>query len=207
MRAHRITSSLTNPWSCHCPPICRKAMLKSSSSSQRRSPTPAPFPPCVNSTTGSINSRPALAARRKWAARSKKNALSGIEHAASPSRCLRGDLLRRAPSDTLPTRESRSPGAKTSRPYSDLTRMECRDLPLRRQDQQLLARYDSFFGLPGSGHVAIEPPCLISPRICAPSTVSRPQTPRTWPRPSTPAATSSGLGMPAWPRLLLGGLP
>lgn len=31
--------------------------------------------------------------------------------------------------------------------YSDLTRLECRVLPLRRQDQALLARYDAFFAL------------------------------------------------------------
>jgi len=49
------------------------------------------------------------------------------------------------------------PGGEDVTPvFSDLTRMECRVLPLRRQDQQLLARYDSFFGLPGSGHVAMD---------------------------------------------------
>jgi len=40
--------------------------------------------------------------------------------------------------------------------FSDLTRMECRVLPLRRQDQPLLTRYDSFFNLPDSGHVAMD---------------------------------------------------
>jgi len=40
--------------------------------------------------------------------------------------------------------------------FSDLTRMQCRVLPLRRQDMQLLARYDAFFGLPDSGHVAMD---------------------------------------------------
>lgn len=40
--------------------------------------------------------------------------------------------------------------------FSDLTRMECRVLPLRQQDHQLLGRYDSFFGLPDSGHVAMD---------------------------------------------------
>lgn len=40
--------------------------------------------------------------------------------------------------------------------FSDLTRMECRVLPLRRQDWQLLARYDAFFGLPDSGYAAMD---------------------------------------------------
>jgi hypothetical protein len=32
--------------------------------------------------------------------------------------------------------------------FSDLTRMECRVLPLRNHDQALLARYEAFFQLP-----------------------------------------------------------
>ena len=49
------------------------------------------------------------------------------------------------------------PGGEDVTPVlSDLTRMECRVLPLRRQDQQLLDRYDDFFGLSDSGHAAMD---------------------------------------------------
>ncbi len=43
-------------------------------------------------------------------------------------------------------------GDNTVPVFSDLTRMECRVLPLRQQDQRLLARYDAFFGLPDCGY-------------------------------------------------------
>jgi hypothetical protein len=39
--------------------------------------------------------------------------------------------------------------------YSDLTRLECRVLPLRWGDKELLARYDTFFGLPECRYVAL----------------------------------------------------
>jgi len=49
------------------------------------------------------------------------------------------------------------PGGEDVTPvFSDLTRMECRVLPLRRQDMQLLDRYDTFFGLSDSDHVAMD---------------------------------------------------
>ncbi len=49
------------------------------------------------------------------------------------------------------------PGGEDVSPvFSDLTRMECRVPPLRQQDQQLLGRYDAFFGLPDSGHAVMD---------------------------------------------------
>ena len=39
---------------------------------------------------------------------------------------------------------------------SDLTRMECRVLPLRLQDRELLDRYDAFFSLPECGRAALD---------------------------------------------------
>jgi uncharacterized protein len=47
-------------------------------------------------------------------------------------------------------------GARTIPVVSDLTRLECRVLPLRRQDQDLLARYDAFFGLPDCRQAPID---------------------------------------------------
>ena len=40
--------------------------------------------------------------------------------------------------------------------FSDLTRLECRVLPLRRRDTSLLARYDAFFGLPDCERVSLD---------------------------------------------------
>lgn len=47
-------------------------------------------------------------------------------------------------------------GEKIIPVFSDLTRMECRVLPLRNQDQALLARYDAFFKLPDCGFVSLD---------------------------------------------------
>jgi predicted nucleic acid-binding protein len=44
--------------------------------------------------------------------------------------------------------------------FSDLTRMECRVLPMRRQDSGLLARYDAFFALPDCRRAALDTPVL-----------------------------------------------
>lgn len=49
------------------------------------------------------------------------------------------------------------PGSEDVTPvFSDLTRMECRVQPLRRQDMETLLRYDTFFGLPDTDHVAMD---------------------------------------------------
>ncbi len=47
-------------------------------------------------------------------------------------------------------------GARPIPVVSDLTRLECRVVPLRQQDQDLLARYDAFFGLPVCRQVPID---------------------------------------------------
>lgn len=47
-------------------------------------------------------------------------------------------------------------GARPIPVISDLTRLECRLLPLREQDQDLLARYDAFFGLPDCRRAPID---------------------------------------------------
>jgi predicted nucleic acid-binding protein len=40
--------------------------------------------------------------------------------------------------------------------FSDLTRLECRVLPLRQRDHELLARYDAFFDLTDSVRAVID---------------------------------------------------
>jgi predicted nucleic acid-binding protein len=40
--------------------------------------------------------------------------------------------------------------------FSDLTRMECRVLPLRNHDQALLARYEAFFQLPDCDYAHLD---------------------------------------------------
>jgi len=39
---------------------------------------------------------------------------------------------------------------------SDLTRLECRVLPMRNQDRDLLTRYETFFSLPQCGHAGLD---------------------------------------------------
>lgn len=49
-----------------------------------------------------------------------------------------------------------SDGQEPKVAYSDLVRLECRVSPLRRNDLDLLARFDAFFRLPDTKRIALD---------------------------------------------------
>lgn len=83
-----------------------------------------------------------------------------------------------------------APGGPPQLAFSDLTRLECRVLPLRRRDTSLLARYDAFISLPDCERVSLDTAAFdLATELRAEHGL---KTPDALHLAATPAATNSG---------------